>query len=377
MSKKVLIIGGAGFIGSHTADELFRRGYKIRILDNLSPKTHFGNWPDYLNLKFEKIKGDVRNRKDLLKSLVGVDYVVHLAAQMDLMPQFSIFFDTNATGTALLYELIAKHNFPIKKVVVASSQFVYGEGCWLCQKHGEVFPKFRTVAQLNCGRWDPVCPHCQGIIKPLRDKETHQNPPNQYAISKYTQELIALKLGHLCSIPSVAMRYSIVHGPRQSLKNAYSGALRIFTLKLLANQNPTIYEDGLSKRDYVSVYDVARANATVLENNKADFENFNVGGGKEYTVKEIAKIVAKVLNKKITFKPIGEYRVGDIRHAVSDISKLKSLGWKVLQSEEEIIAEYVEWVKSQKLDKDYLGLAEQKMRKSGVIQKANVYNYRT
>lgn len=369
MSKgKVLIIGGAGFIGSHTADELFQRSYKIRILDNLSPKTHFGKWPDYLNPKFEKIKGDVRNKSALLKSLKGMDYVIHLAAQMDLMPDYSTFFDVNVTSTALLYELIVAQKLPIKKVIVGSSQFVYGEGRWQCQTDGVVYPKMRVLSQLDKGIWDPVCPQCYGKITLLLLKETHQDPPNQYAISKYTQELIALKLGRLNKIPSVAMRYSIVHGPRQSLKNAYSGALRIFTLKILKGEAPSIFEDGLQLRDYVSVYDVSRANVNVLEHEKANYENFNVGGGMGYTVLELAQILDRVSNIDITLKPSGQFRLGDIRHAVSDISKLKSIGWKPKDNEEGIIKEYFTWVKTQKLGIDYVSLAEKQMKKTGVLR---------
>jgi len=368
---KVLITGGAGFIGSHTADELFKKGYKITILDNLSPKTHFGKWPIYLNPKFEKIKGDVRNKVTLLQALKDVDYVIHLAAQMDLMPDYSTFFDVNVTSTALLYELIANKKLPVKKVIVASSQFVYGEGKWECQTDGEVYPKMRILSQLEKGIWNPVCPLCQGKITPLLLKEDHQDPPNQYAISKYTQELLALKLGRLNNIPSVAMRYSIVHGSRQSLKNAYSGALRIFTLKMLKGEPPTIYEDGMSLRDYVSAYDVARANALVLESDKAGFENFNVGGGKAYTVLNLAKLIAKILGVSVQFKPNGQFRLGDIRHAVSDITKLKRVGWTPIDKEVDVIKDYISWVRQQKLDRDYLSIAQNQMKKSGVLRQVD------
>lgn len=369
MNKKVLIIGGAGFIGSHTADELAKRGYEIRILDNLSPKTHFGVWPEYLNDDYEKIQGDVRDRQVLERSLEGVDFVIHLAAIMDLMPDYSVFFDTNVTSTALLYEIIVAKNLPIQKVVVASSQFVYGEGRWKCKDDGVVFPKQRLVEDMDKSIWDPKCPVCQGNISPLLNKEEHQDPPNQYAISKYTQELIALKLGRLNNIPSSAMRYSIVHGKRQSLKNAYSGALRIFTLKMIRGEEPTIFEDGCSLRDYVSVYDVARANADVLQSDKANYENFNVGSGRALTVLELAKMVMETLGKDFNLKPCGEFRLGDIRHAVSDIKKLKGIGWTPEDSEEDIVEEYVSWVKTQKLDQNYLAEAEKKMHELGVLKK--------
>lgn len=370
--NKVLIIGGAGFIGSHTGDELKQRGYQIRVLDNLSPKTHFGSWPKYLDPSFEKIKGEARDRKILAKALTGVDYVIHLAALMDLMPNFSDFFDTNVTSTALIYELIVANKLPIKKVVVASSQFVYGEGRWHCQTHGDVFPELRAPDELSQQKWDPVCPQCHGSIAPLAGLETHQNPPNQYAISKYAEELIALKIGRQYNIPSVAMRYSIVHGPRQSLKNAYSGALRIFALKLLKGEAPPIYEDGLMRRDFVSVFDVARANADVLENLKADYENFNVGGGKFLTILDLAKLLAKKIGFKGSLSPSGQFRVGDIRHAVSDISKLKSLGWRPQDSEEQVVTKYLDWLTVELTKHDYyvyLTQAEKQMAKAGVIRK--------
>lgn len=348
MSKKVLITGGAGFIGSHTADLLHQKGYSICILDNLSDKTHYGKWPDYLNPKYERIVGDVRDEKTLKKSLKNVDFVLHLAAQMDLLPDYSQFFDVNVTSTALLYELIIKNKFPIKKVVVASSQFVYGEGRWHCSKHGVVFPKMRKQQDLMSHIWDPVCPIGAEKIKPLLNQETHQDPSNQYSISKYAQELITLKLGRLNNIPSVAMRYSIVHGPRQSLKNTYSGALRIFTLQILRNQPLTIYEDGMQRRDFVSVYDVASANLLVLEDDQADYQSFNVGSGYSYTVLDLAKIITYNLDSKVKLKPTGEFRIGDIRHAVSDISKLKALGWAPKMKEKEIVKEYISWVKAQK-----------------------------
>jgi dTDP-L-rhamnose 4-epimerase len=228
----------------------------------------------------------------------------------------------------------------------------------------------RTMEQLTKGKWNPVCPKCGKDVRSLPLLETHQDPPNQYSISKYAQELIALKLGKMNSIPSVAMRYSIVHGPRQSLKNAYSGALRIFTLQMLAGKDPTIYEDGGQIRDYVSVYDVARANAAVMEDPRADYENFNVGSGRGYTVLELANIIAKETGWTKEMAANGLFRVGDIRDAVSDITKLKSLGWKPEMSEEEIVKEYVTWVKEQKLDRDYVKEAEEAMKKAGVIRKS-------
>lgn len=374
-NKTVLIIGGAGFIGSHTADELYKNGYDIKILDNLNEKTHFGTWPTYLNDSYELIKGDVRDRKTLENALENIDYVYHLAAQMDLMPDFSTFFDTNVTSTALLYEIIVAKQLPIKKVVVASSQFVYGEGKAICYHNdcelNQTFSlKQRTNEDMQKGIWHNQCPICKKDAKCVKNKENHQDPPNQYAISKYNQELIALKIGKNYDIPSVAMRYSIVHGPRQSLKNAYSGALRIFTLQMLKDKEPTIYEDGKQMRDYVSVYDTAHANRLVLESENANYQAFNVGSGKEYSVIDLAQSIANKLKKDYEFNPTGAFRVGDIRHAVSDISKLQALGWKPQLGMKKYLDEYIDWVQDQKLDKDYLAIAEANLKKAGVVKKA-------
>lgn len=366
---KVLVTGGAGFIGSHTCDLLLKKGYQVRILDNLSPKTHNNKWPEYLDPRIEKIKGDVRKKKDWETALEGVSYVIHLAAWMDLMPEFSKFFSINVVGTANLYETIVSKQLPIKKIVVASSQFVYGQGRWKCQKDGIVYPEDRTESDLENGIWDPKCPKCQGQITSLTNTEDYQNPPNQYAISKYTQELMAIKLGQLHQIPSTALRYSIVHGGRQTLKNVYSGALRIFALQLASGQNPTIFEDGKQIRDYVSVKDVALANVLVMESPEADFEVYNVGGGKAYSVIELAKKIAKQLKVKVDFKASGNYRKGDIRHACSGIEKLKKLGWKPQSSEEENIKEFLKWFKqNQNLNLNNLKNSEIKMTKLGVLK---------
>lgn len=368
---RVLVTGGAGFIGSHTADLLLKNGYKVRILDNLNPKTHLGGWPQYLDSRIEKIKGDVRKKADWEKALEGVERVIHLAAEMDLLPHFSKFSEVNTTGTALLYETIVKKRLKIKKVVIASSQFVYGEGRYCDSKDKEFLASPRRLEDLEKGRWEVIDSYGKKA-KPLPNLETHQDPQNQYSITKYSQELLGLRLGRLYDIPTVALRYSIVHGPRQSFRNAYSGALRIFTLKMLQGDPPPIYEDGRSFRDYVSIYDVARANLLVLEDKRADFEVFNVGGGRGYTVLELAKIIKEILGAKVSLKATHEFRLGDTRYSVSDIAKLKKLGWRPLHQEKETVKEYIEWLKTQKLTRDYAGEAEKRMRKMGVLKKARV-----
>lgn len=372
MKPLVLVTGGAGFIGSHTCDLLLKKGYAVRILDNLSPKTHDRHWPKYLDPRIEKIKGDVRNKNDWKKSLKGVSYVIHLAAWMDLMPEFSKFTAINITGTANLYEVIVSEKLPIKKVVVASSQFVYGQGKWQCQKHGIVYPQDRSESDLSQGIWDPKCPICRGDITSLLNTEDHNNPPNAYAISKYAQELMAINFGRLHNIPSTALRYSIVHGSRQSFKNVYSGALRIFTLQIASLQTPTLFEDGNQIRDYVSVLDVARANVLAMESSKSDYQAFNVGGGKAYSVIELAKEISKQLKVKTLIQANGNYRAGDIRHAFSDISKLKPLGWKPEHSEKENIAEFIKWFKPRDTSSKIIQSSQKKMSELGVLRSSTV-----
>ena len=220
------------------------------------------------------------------------------------------------------------------------------------------------------GIWDPKCPDCNSPITPEQNTEDHADPPNPYAISKYTQELMALKMGRLYNIPSTALRYSIAHGARQSIKNAYSGALRIFTAQITAGLNPSIFEDGLQQRDFISVKDIAAANVLVMESEKSNYQSFNVGGGKPYTIQNLAQLIARQLHAKPTLLPTCEYRSGDIRHAVSNISKLKKLGWQPKFSEAENIDDFVRWFKSQSLRKNILS-SNRKMKQLGVLRSSS------
>jgi dTDP-L-rhamnose 4-epimerase len=367
MSGRVLVTGGAGFIGSHTADLLYEKGYKVRIFDNLS-RFEDKKWPKYLNKNFEKIKGDVRSLKDWINALEGVDFVIHLAAMMDFHLEFSKFFEVNTLGTANLYETIVSKHFPVKKVVVASSQFVYGHGLWKCDKHAVIRPDQRFEENFKKGVWDHVCPRCGEVMKYIANKESQADPPNQYAISKYSQELISLKLGGMHDIPSTALRYSIVHGSRQSITNLYSGALRVFVLQLMQNQKLLLFEDGKTKRDFVSVNDVARANVMVMEDKRSDFEVYNVGGGRGYTIFELAKMVAMNLKKDFSAE-YGSYRQGDMRHAISDISKIRKLGWMPKVSEKQSVNEFIGWVLSNNKNKPDIESVFRKMKNDGVLRK--------
>ena len=316
------------------------------------------------------MRGDVRDRDALLGALQGVDVVIHLAAYQDYLTDFSKFFDVNATGTALLYELIVNERLPVRKVVFASSQATYGEGKYHCADHGVQYPPLRPESQLQARRWEVLCPVCQGPTQHLLTDEAQVRPHNQYAMSKFTQEMIGLNLGKRYGIPSVGMRYSITQGPRQSFRNAYSGICRIFVTRMLAGQQPVAYEDGDQLRDYVYVGDVARANLLVLEDDRANYQAFNVGGGQATSVLEYGQLVADVLGVDITVAVPGEYRFGDTRHIVSDISKLRALGWEPATPLRQIITEYADWARQQSGLGDYYAGAEKVMKQLGTVRSA-------
>jgi dTDP-L-rhamnose 4-epimerase len=344
MKELVLITGGAGFIGSHTAKALLELGYSVRAFDWLRPPVHeTGAPPPWLNSDVDMVVGDVRDRGALRRALRGVGSVIHLAAYQDYLPDFSTFFHTNTVGTALLYELIVEDRLPIRKAVIASSQAVYGEGTHRCQTHGPFQPDLRTDQQLQTGRWDMSCPTCGEASDLVPATETRVNPQNQYAISKYTQELVSLSLGRRYSIPTTCLRYSITQGRWQSPRNAYSGICRIFTLRALAGRPAIVFEDGRQMRDYVYVGDVASANVLSLEDSRTDYEVYNVGGGERLSALDYAALVARRVGAEVTPQVPGYYRFGDTRHIVSDSSKLKALGWAPTVGIEAIVDEYAAW----------------------------------
>lgn len=367
---KVLVTGGAGFIGSHTVDLLLEKGHSVRILDNLQERVHRKGKPAYIPDDIEFLAGDVRDKGVLDRALQGVDYIFHLAAYQDYMPDFSTFFQVNTVSTALLYELIVEKKYPVQKIVLASSQAVYGEGKYECDGHGVVYPGPRPLGQLLRQEWELMCPTCGRILRHMKIDEGVVNPHTAYGISKYALEMAAFNLGRKYGIPTVAMRYSIVLGPRNSFYNAYSGACRIFTTRLLHDRAPIVYEDGNQLRDYVYVGDVARANVLVLERDEANGQAFNVGGQKGTTVLELARIVVSKCGKDIKPEVPGEFRFGDTRHTVSDSSKLRSLGWEPLTLLEKTVEEYVEWVRSQPDLEEYYAEAERMMKAKDVIRKA-------
>ncbi len=368
---QVLITGGAGFIGSHTADALLSAGYRVRVLDTLEPPVHpHRAWPQYLDQRVDKIQADVRDAEALLYAMRGCDAIFHLAAFQDYLPCFSRFFDVNVTSTALIYELAVRENLPIKKIIVASSQATLGEGLYRDADGKRLLPNSRLNEQLARGSFEIEPPEgFRGPLQWLPTTETVANPQNQYGISKIAEENIALHLGRRYGIPSVAMRYSIVQGPRQSIYNAYSGACRVFCLAFHQGDEPTIYEDGCQVRDFVNIHDVVDANMLALHDERVDYEMFHVGGGRPYTVAEFAQKVGRMFGyADYVPSPSGKYRFGDTRHICSDITKLQRLGWKPRRSVEESIEAYKGWLNDAGCAEDILEHCSKQMTNLNVVR---------
>jgi dTDP-L-rhamnose 4-epimerase len=340
----VLVTGGAGFIGCHTVRALLALGWRVRVMDRLAGPVHdAGARPPWLPAEVELVAGDVCDRKAVAAALRGADRVLHLAAYQDYLPDFSAFFHVNTVGTALLYEVIVGERLPVERVVVASSQAVYGEGPYRCAEHGVVHPGHRPEEQLQAGAWELRCPACGRPVEPLPASEELATPANAYGLSKHTQEQVAFSLGRRYGIATACLRYSITQGRWQSPRNPYSGICRIFTMRARAGQPLVLYEDGCQRRDYVHVSDVAAANVLALEDERTDFQALNVGGDEALTVREYADVVRRVVNPDVELSVPGCYRFGDTRHIVSDSGRLRALGWRPTRTVAQIVAEYAQW----------------------------------
>jgi dTDP-L-rhamnose 4-epimerase len=366
---RILVTGGAGFIGSHTCDRLLSLGHEVVVLDALTQPVHRNGRPGYLSSEVDFYQGDTRNR-DLVSNLLRrVDAVYHFAAYQDYLPEFSKFSDVNVVSTALLYEIIVAERLDLARVVVASSQSAMGEGLYRCPVDGEQVPGMRPESALAAGQWDIRCPVCGGALEMQATPERISNPQNAYGMSKLAEEMVAINLGRRYGIPTVALRYSIVQGPRQSVYNAYSGACRIFCLSYLLGQAPTLYEDGGAIRDYVNIDDVVDANVLVLSDDRAAGRVFNVGGGQAVTTREFSDIVMRQYGSSQPGVVTAEYRFGDTRHILSDIGALRALGWEPERTPAESVAAYAEWLKGMDGLDGVLAEANARMRALGVVRR--------
>jgi dTDP-L-rhamnose 4-epimerase len=350
--KKVLITGGAGFVGSHLADELLKAGYAVRVLDNLAPQVHGtrARPPSYLARQVEFIRGDVRDRDAVARALENIDSVFHFAAVVGVgqsMYEIASYTDNNSQGTAVLLETLSAH--PIERLIVASSMSIYGEGLYRTREGALVEARERTLEQLRAHDWE-VREQNGELLFPVPTPETKCPAlPSVYAISKYHQERLCLTIGRAYGIDTVALRFFNIFGTRQALSNPYTGVLAIFASRFLNNNPPLVNEDGRQRRDFVHVCDVAQACRLALEVPEAAGEVFNIASGRDYSVLEIAEQMARALGKEqIEPEIVGKCRVGDIRNCFADISHAKRiLGYKPRVTLEKGLVELAGWLEGQ------------------------------
>ncbi|MBW2970928.1 SDR family NAD(P)-dependent oxidoreductase [Candidatus Woesearchaeota archaeon] len=371
MTKKILVTGGAGFIGSFLVDELVKRGNAVRILDNLEEQVHQKKKPGYLNTEAEFILGDVRNEEDWDTALKDIEVVFHLAAAVGVgqsMYQVSHYVNTNTLGTAKLLDALANKEHDVKKMVVAASMSSYGEGAYKCPDCGVVYPPLRTETQMQAKKWELFCPNCSKPLKPVpTDENKIQYCNSIYAITKKDQEDLVLNIGQAYGIPSVALRFFNVYGPRQSLSNPYTGVAAIFMSRIKNGNAPIVYEDGLQTRDFVSVHDIVRALCLAMDKSAANYERFNVGTGKPLTIKSIAETLAKLYGVDIRPKITQKFRKGDVRNCYADISKIRSkLGFEPRVEFEKGMAEFIAWSReAESVDK--FEKATQELKQKGLL----------
>ncbi|MBM4764482.1 SDR family NAD(P)-dependent oxidoreductase [Bacillus sp. B15-48] len=374
----VLITGGAGFIGSSLALKLLDGGYKVKVLDNLSPQIH-GKIPEQSELymrikdKVEFVYGDVRSKSDLRKALNGVNVVVHLAAETGTgqsMYEIDKYIEVNIKGTANLLDLIANEPNEVKKLVVASSRAVYGEGRYLCYTHGEVFPGQRIEEHLSKGDFNVKCPKCDENVEATSTTEDSQIQPSSiYGFTKYGQENMCMVMGKALGIPVVGLRYQNVYGPGQSLKNPYTGILSIFSTRIKNGNDLNIFEDGTESRDFVYIDDVVAATMKAIELDEANDQIFNVGTGIATDVLKVANTLVEKYQSNAKILVTGQYRLGDIRHNFADLSNVFNKLTFVPQYDfEDGIEHFVEWVNEQEIEEDNYDIAMTEMKDKGLYK---------
>lgn len=376
---RVLITGGAGFIGSNIATKLVSKGHKVTVLDNLSTQIHGKNpeesSPLYRSIieKVRFFKGDVTKREDWEKVIGDQDAVIHLAAETGTgqsMYDIERYNSTNVLGTALLWDILANQSHPVKKVIIASSRAIYGEGKYLCETDGIVYPQCRQDENLKKGDFNIKCPICAKNVQLLATCEDSKiHPTSIYGFTKQAQEEMSMIAGRSINLPVVAFRYQNVYGPGQSLSNPYTGILSIFSTRIKNGNEILIFEDGEESRDFVFIDDVTDATILGLEKSESNFQSFNVGSGETTSVLEVANILKEKYISTVQVSISGNYRLGDIRSNYAEISKIKTLlGFSPKIKFEEGISEFVKWVNHQDIMKDNFQNSINEMRKKGLFK---------
>jgi dTDP-L-rhamnose 4-epimerase len=340
-------------VGSHLADGLLAAGHRVRILDDLHPQVHPEGRPDYLSPKVELIRGDVRDPNRLRDVLADVDVIYHFAATVGVgqsMYEINRYMSVNTQGTAELLQALLDMRLTPKKLIVASSMSIYGEGQYVCSVCGRTAcPPVRSVAQLKQSQWEVHCSVCAGVLRPRPTNEAKPSEINSvYALSKRDQEELCLIYGRTYGVPVTALRFFNIYGTRQALSNPYTGVAAIFASRLINNQAPIVFEDGEQMRDFVSVHDIVQANMLALERKESDGEVINIGSGNPISIRKVAETLAAALGKEIQPVISQRYRAGDIRHCYADISKArKLLGYEPRTSYEAGFRELAEWLAGQ------------------------------
>jgi dTDP-L-rhamnose 4-epimerase len=350
--SNVLVTGGAGYIGSHLVDALVAREYRVTVLDNLEPQVHrSGTWPSYANQRAEYVRGDVRDRAVFEPLVLAADAVVHFGAAVSVgqsMYQIDRYVDVNTRGTALLLDILVNAKHHVRKVIVASSIGVYGEGAYRCEAHGVVAPPIRPESQLAARDWEQRCPVCRAHVVSIptpEDKPLYRD--NIYSMTKYHQEEMVLLIGKTYGIPAVAPRFFNVYGPRQSLSNPYAGVAAIWLSRLLNGKQPVVFEDGGQLRDFVSIHDVVDCLVLMLEKEGADFLPVNIGSGQDVTILEIARLLKDLLKSDIEPLVTATGRRFDIRHNTADITRATTtLGFRPRVPLDQGFAELIEWART-------------------------------
>jgi len=350
-----LVTGGAGFIGSHLVDALVERGSRVRVLDNLDPLAHpSGAPPAHLNPEAELLLADVGDRDAVARALEGVDAVFHLGGVVgngESMANIRRAVDANSAGTATLLEEILARRDHVRRVVVASSMAVYGEGAYRCAEHAEVAPPPRPVEQLRLRDWEPRCPYCGAPVESVPVTEDRPlRPTSVYGITKRDQEELGLVVGAAYGLEVVALRYLNTYGPRQALGNPYTGVAAIFAARLLGGTRPRVFEDGEQIRDLIHVSDTVGATVAAMDAPRAAGQALNVGTGRRVTIAALARDLAAALSTDLQPEVTGEFRAGDIRHCVADPSRARELlGWEAERPLGAGLAELAAWVARQRV----------------------------
>lgn len=373
MTNNVLVTGGAGFVGGHLVDQLVKDGHQVTVIDNYDPQAHPPGHKEYRAVGAEYVVKDIRflDEHPQFIRANGVEVIVHLAAAVGVgqsMYRPRYYADANVGGTASLLQALVDTDHDVKKLVVASSMSIYGEGQYVCPSCGPADGVLRSDVQLKNHEWANKCPHCGGAMTPVATCEDKRLcPESVYATTKRDQEEMCLSIGKAYGLPTVALRYFNIYGPRQCLSNPYTGICAIFSGMIKAGKPPLVYEDGGQSRDFVSVHDITRANILAINSSRMDYEAFNVGTGRPVSVLDVASMLTKLYGASFEPQVVGSYRPGDIRHCYADISKIRRVGYEPKTDLETGLSELVAWGRDETAV-DRVDAAQMELQAKGLLK---------